>query len=153
MVPEHRSTLRGRPVVAGNARGTALLLEHGLSFAMALDVADGRITDVHSPYSGTSVSGRVLVMPAGRGSSSASTALAEAIRVGTAPAAMLLAEVDEILTVGAIVARTLYGHTCPIVILASEDMAAIETGAQVDVERDGSVSLERSTISASREGR
>src|SRR5581483_216357 len=39
---------------------------------------------------------KVLVMPHGRGSSSSSTVLAEAIRLATAPAAMVLAEPDPI---------------------------------------------------------
>ena len=46
-------------------------------------------------------------MPSGRGSSSSSSVLAEAIRAGTAPAAIVLGEADPILALGAIVAREL----------------------------------------------
>jgi uncharacterized protein len=54
-------------------------------------------------------------MPSGRGSSSSSSVLAEAIRAGTAPIAIVLFEPDPILALGAIVARELYGRTIPIV--------------------------------------
>jgi predicted aconitase with swiveling domain len=136
----------GRAMVAGDAVGSALILEQGLSFAMGFDVVDGRITDVHSPVHGEILTGRVLVMPVGRGSSSASTSLAEAIRLGTAPAAILLGEVDEILAIGAIVARTLYGRVCPIVVAAPSDLAAITTGATVRVNADGSFGIGMSEV-------
>jgi len=133
--------LQGRSVVAGEASGRPLVLEHGLSLAMALDVSSGRITDVHSSHAGESVTGRVLVMPAGRGSSSASTALAEAIRLRTAPAAIVLTEVDEILVVGALVARKLYGRTCPIVVVGAVDHASIQTDELAAIRVDGSIVL------------
>ena len=129
---------RGRAVVAGEAVGRALVVENGLSFAMGVDVVEGRITDVHSTHAGVSLAGRVLVMPTGRGSSSASTSLAEAIRLGTAPAAIVLREVDQILVVGAIVGRLLYGRICPILIVGTVDHAAIETDMMVTIAADGS---------------
>ena len=133
--------LRGRPLVSGTAAGAALVLEQGLSFAMAVDVETGRIIDVHSGHAGESLVGRVLVMPTGRGSSSASTSLAEALRLGTGPAAMVLGEVDEILAVGAIVARRLYGRTCPIVVLGAAEREQISTEDRVAIAEDGVVTL------------
>ncbi|HEX6989595.1 MAG TPA: DUF126 domain-containing protein, partial [Bacillota bacterium] len=56
-----------------------------------------------------------LLMPGGRGSSSSSTVLAEAIRLGTGPAAILLTERDAIIALGALVAGELYGRVCPVV--------------------------------------
>ena len=138
--------LQGRALVAGEAVGSALVLAQGLSFAMGFDVVEGRITDVHSPSRGQLLAGRVLVMPVGRGSSSASTSLAEAIRLGTAPAAIVLREVDEILVVGAIVARTLYGLTCPIILADPDDFARLADGATVRVEADGRITLADSEV-------
>jgi hypothetical protein len=57
-------------------------------------------------------------MPAGRGSSSSSYVLAEAIRAGTAPAAIVLGEPDPIVALGAIVAAELYGVDVPVVVAA-----------------------------------
>jgi hypothetical protein len=141
MTSERRVVLRGRPVVAGAAAGTALVLRDGLSLAMAVDVATGRIVDAHSAHAGESIAGRVLVMPTGRGSSNASTALAESIRLGTAPAALVLDDADEILIAGALVARVLYGRTCPIVV-SPEATAAIPPGALVRVRRSGIVATD-----------
>lgn len=150
-VPGH--LLRGRSVVAGEARGPALVLVDGLSFAMAFDPSTGTIRDVHSGAAGRSVTGCVMVMPSGRGSSSASTALAEAVRLHTAPAAIVLGEVDEILAVGSIVARRLYGTACPIVVLGETDRRHIMEGMDVTVLPDGSVIVGPASASSSRGAR
>jgi uncharacterized protein len=76
------------------------------------------------------------VMPSGRGSSSSSSVLAEAIRLGTAPLAILLAEPDNILVLGALVAGYLYDRTCPIVVLPGDHPVIIATGDRVEVQGD-----------------
>lgn len=105
-----------RTLVPGDAEGEALVLEEPLSFWGGLDPATGRLIDAHHPQLGELVTGRVLVMPSGRGSSSSSSVLAEAIRAGTAPAAIVLFEPDPIVALGAIVARELYGTAVPVVV-------------------------------------
>ena len=110
--------LRRRTLVAGTAEGPALVLDEPLSLWGGLDPETGDIVDVRHPQRGANVAGRVLVMPSGRGSSSSSSVLAEAIRAGTAPAAIVLGEADPILALGAIVARELYGSSVPIVVVA-----------------------------------
>jgi predicted aconitase with swiveling domain len=125
--------LRGRVLVAGEASGPALVLEAPLSLWGGLDPHTGRVSDHHHPQRGATVTGRVLVMPSGRGSSSSSSVLAEAIRLGTAPLAILLAEADEILVLGALVAGHLYGRTCPIVVLPAAAGGAIATGDRLVV--------------------
>src|SRR6266567_1531224 len=113
MMPSGRS-YEGRALVAGAATAPALVLEAPLSLWGGMDPRTGRISDRHHPQVGATVNGRVLVMPSGRGSSSSSSVLAEAIRLGTAPLAILVEEPDEILVLGAIVADQLYGRTCPV---------------------------------------
>jgi len=105
-----------RTLVPGTAEGRALVLDEPLSFWGGIDPQSGDITDVRHPQHGASVTGRILVMPSGRGSSSSSSVLTEAIRVGTAPAAIVLGEADPILALGAIVARELYGKATPVVV-------------------------------------
>ena len=90
---------------------------------VAVDVETGRIIDRSHPDLGETVSGRILVMPGGRGSSSSSSVLAEAVRRGTGPAAIVLAIPDPILTVGAIVAQALYGARCPVVVCSLDGIA------------------------------
>ena len=77
----------------------------------------GSLTD-GTPKYGAVVSGKVLVMRAGRGSSSGSAVLAEALRRGTGPAAILLSERDGIVAAGAIVASRLYGVSCPVFLVS-----------------------------------
>ena len=126
--------MRGRLLAPGTARGTALVLHEALSLWGGIDPATGIVIDARHPQRGESVAGRVLVMPAVRGSSSSSSILAEAVRAGFAPAAILLGEPDLILVVGAAVAEELYGRTVPIVLLSLGQLAAIANGAQVIVE-------------------
>jgi predicted aconitase with swiveling domain len=127
-----------RVYVGGEAAGRALLLARPLSFWGGLDAETGRIIDRTHPQFGAHVSGSILVMPAGRGSSSSSAVLAESIRRGTAPAAIVLAEADPILVVGALVAQALYGKTCPVVVgpidmIRPGDTVRV-TGARLEVQ-------------------
>jgi predicted aconitase with swiveling domain len=123
-----------RVLAAGTARGEAVVLEQPLSFWGGVDPATGSVIDRRHPQAGVPLAGRILVMPFGRGSSSSSTVLAEAIRVGTAPAAIVLLEPDPILALGAAVARELYGRSLPVVVLPPGDYERIRTGDTVTVD-------------------
>ena len=125
--------MRGRVLAPGSAEGQALVLHEPLSLWGGIDPATGIIIDARHPQRGTSVVGRVLVMSAVRGSSSSSSVLAEAVRAGCAPAAILLGEPDLILAVGAAVAEELYGRTVPVIQLALEELAGIVDGAHLSV--------------------
>ena len=109
-------------MVAGVASGEALVLAEPLSFWGGIDPATGDVIDTHHPQRGANVAGRIVVMPSGRGSSSSSSVLAEAIRAGTAPAAIVLSEPDPILALGAIVARELYGRSVPVAVIPDPDV-------------------------------
>jgi len=71
-------------------------------------------------------------MPTGRGSSSASSVLAEAVRLGTAPVAIVLSEPDEIVALGSLVAEEIYGTVMPVVVAGDENIA---TGDHVSIEQ------------------
>jgi predicted aconitase with swiveling domain len=131
--------VKGRVLAAGQAVGQALVLEEPLSLWGGMDPGSGELIDARHPQRGALLAGRVLVMPAVRGSSSSSSILAEAVRAGHAPAAILLGEVDLILAVGAAVADELYGVRVPVLVLSSADLASIRDGQQVRIEEDGSV--------------
>ncbi len=128
-----------RALVAGTATGRALVLDEPLSFWGGVDPATGEVIDVRHPQYGANVTGRILVMPSGRGSSSSSSVLAEAIRAGTAPAAIVLREADPILPLGAIVARELYGASVPIVVVPDARYQSGEIVAVRASERGGDV--------------
>jgi predicted aconitase with swiveling domain len=137
----HSFKLAGRALLAGEAAGSALVLEAPLSLWGGMDPRTGRICDHHHPQLGETMTGKILVMSSGRGSSSSSSVLAEAIRLGTAPLAILLAEPDEILVLGALVADYLYERTCPVLVLPERAGGAIATGDQVTVSGDGTVTV------------
>ena len=108
-------------MVAGDADGEVLVLTEPLSFWGGVDETTGDIIDVHHPQHGANVASRVLVMPSGRGSSSSSSVLAELIRAGVGPAAILLGARDPIIALGALVAGQLYGQTVPVVVLSEDE--------------------------------
>ena len=107
----------------GRAEGAPLRLDEPLSFWGGIDSTTGRIIDRRHPQAGELVSGRILMMAAGRGSSSGSAALAEALRRGVGPAAILLLKRDPIVIVGALAAMELYGRSCPVALTATQDWA------------------------------
>ena len=127
-------TSAARTLAGGRGVGDVLVLTDPLSFWGGVEPATGAIVDVHHPQRGQVVTGRVLVMPGGRGSSSSSTALAEAIRLGTAPAAIVLAEPDPILGLGSIVAGELYGLAVPVVVADEDLYRSVSSGDRVEVE-------------------
>jgi predicted aconitase with swiveling domain len=125
-----------RTLVPGTGTGEVLVLDEPLSFWGGVDPATGEIIDVRHPQRGVNVAGRVLVMASGRGSSSSSSVFAEAVRAGTAPAALVLAQTDPILALGAVVARELYGREVPIVVSAEP---GVDTGDVVTVRAESTL--------------
>ena len=132
--------IQGKILVSGKASGAALVLDEPLSLWGGLNPHTGFITDQRHPQKGLSVTGRVLVLPAGRGSSSASSILLEAVRTKQAPAAILTSETDGILALGAAVARELYDQAPPVIVLHSLDYATIETDDWLTIDADGLIS-------------
>jgi predicted aconitase with swiveling domain len=133
--------VKGRVLADGAAHGLALVLGEPLSLWGGMDPASGAIIDVRHPQVGASVTGRVLVMRSVRGSSSSSSVLAESVRAGFAPAAILLGEPDLILAVGAAVAEELYGVPVPVLQLAPAELDAVRDGSAVSIREGGEVTL------------
>lgn len=123
-----------RTLVPGSAAGQALKLDEPLSLWGGLDPETGAVIDQRHPQWGENLAGRILVMPAGKGSSSASSILLEAVRLGTAPAAILLAEPDAILALGAAVAREMYDQAPPVVVLDKPTYDRIRTGDRAAID-------------------
>ncbi len=128
-----------RTLAPGTGRGTILRLDQPLSLWGGMDTERGVVIDPHHPQEGAMLSGRVVLMPSGRGSSSSSSILAEAVRAGTAPAAFVLLEADPILALGSIVAAELYGREVPVVVIDRTSYEHLAAGlvATVDASPDG----------------
>ena len=121
-------------LVPGAAAGPILKLDEPLSFWGGLDPATGTIIDRWHPQAGASVAGAMLMMPAGRGSSSGSATLAEALRLGAGPAAILMLERDAIVVVGAMVAAELYNLACPVALAYGRDWEALAAAARLAID-------------------
>ncbi len=128
----------GRVLSPGEARGALICLDEPLSFWGGVDSETGLIIDQSHPQVGQNIATKVLVMERGRGSSSGSSVLAEAIRAGTGPAGIVLAVDDEIIALGAIVADEIYGIQMPVVVL---DPAVHASLCQDEREVVGSVDI------------
>jgi predicted aconitase with swiveling domain len=124
--------LQGRSLHPGTAHAPLVVLDEPLSFWGGVD-ARGTVVDEHHPQAGASLIGKVVAMPSGRGSSSSTAVLAELIRSGHGPAALLLARCDTILVTGALVAAEMYGVELPVVELGPQVLAGLPAGAVLDV--------------------
>jgi predicted aconitase with swiveling domain len=133
---------RGRALTSGSACGAWIELAEPLSFWGGVD-AEGRVIDVHHPQSGTTLTGKVVGMGSGRGSSSAAAVLAEQIRTGHSPAAVVMTECDTILVVGALVAAELYDRHMPIVQVDESVFARLD--GRVTVRVDGTMTATLTT--------
>lgn len=131
-------SMKGGFHLRGEASGPVLRLPAPLSFWGGVEAGTGRIIDHSQPQFGAELKGRVLVMPSGRGSSSASSVLAETIRNATGPAAIIMQRPDPIITAGAMVARSLYGIVCPVVVMAID---ALGDGQVISIRPNGEDAL------------
>ena len=126
-------TLAASVLVAGDAGGEVLVLDRPLSLWGGVDAEHGVITSQRHPQRGASLTGRVVVMPVVIGSSSSSSVLAEMLRRGSGPAALVLGHPDSILAIGSIVAGRMYERGCPIVVLDTAGMATLAKARRAHV--------------------
>ncbi|KOX65619.1 hypothetical protein AA303_07885, partial [Pseudomonas psychrophila] len=127
------TSLSGRSLVEGAAVGPLLYADVGLSFWGGVDPFSGEVIDRHHPLSGECLAGRILAIPSGRGSCTGSSVLMELISNGHAPAALVLAEADEILTLGVLVAQTLFERSLPVLCIGKEAFAGLRGKAFASV--------------------
>lgn len=133
--------LGGRVLVPGTATGKLLRLTAPISFWGGVDPATGRISDPRHPEHGLDIAGRVLALPATVGSSSSSAIMLELLRIGKAPAAVLLGKVDAILVLGVIVAREMGYNTIPVLDVSEAELARLPANATLQIIEDGGIAL------------
>ncbi|HEY0214296.1 MAG TPA: aconitase X [Paenirhodobacter sp.] len=123
-------------IIAGRATGRVLAAEQGLSFWGGVDPASARVIDAHHPWTGQDLRGRVLVMPSSRGSCSGSGVLLDLALNGRAPAALIFREAEDVLTLGALVAGTLFDRPIPVLRLDAAQFAAVSAAEHVEIDHD-----------------
>jgi predicted aconitase with swiveling domain len=118
--------LKGRIVKEGRARGIALVSPEPIGFLGGVDPETGIVVERGHPLEGRSVAGRILVFPAGKGSTVGSYTLYRLARNGLAPAGIVNAQSEAIVAVGAIIAD--------IPMVDKIDIGRIETGQTVVID-------------------
>ena len=131
--------IRGRAVVAGAAEGEALVTSESLSFWGGYDFHTGEIIDKHHPLAGVRAAGRILAVPFSKGSSTTTAVLLEAVRAGTAPAAIVTTGTDSFFALASIVADVMYGKPFPVIALDADDFASLKTGEYLTVDVSGAI--------------
>lgn len=136
-------TLQGRVIIQGKARGSALVSGEPLSFWGGYDWKTGEIIDRRHMLSGAIAKDKILAVPFTRGSSTTTAVLLEAIRAGTAPAAIITTDVDFFFALASVVADELYTTPLPLIALAEQDFAQLKTDDEVQITNNGTVLITR----------
>lgn len=118
-------TGRAQAILPGTAEGAVLACAEPLSFWGGVDPATGRVIDVHHPLAGQSLAGRILVMPGTRGSCTGSGVLLDMVLNGHAPAALVFAEPEDVVTLGAMIGAEMFGKPLPVLRLMPDAFAAL----------------------------
>ena len=136
--------IRGTPLVPGAVEGEALVTREPLSFWGGFDHRTGEVIDRRHPLAGQNAAGRILVLPYARGSSTTTAILLEALRAGTAPAAILTTAPEPFFALAAVVAQEAFGLSLPVVILDRRDAETLRTGMHLRLEDDGTIAVDAS---------
>lgn len=133
--------LHGRVVAPGEASGFALVSREPLSFWGGYDWKTGEIIDRRHDLTGTNARGKILALPATRGSSTTTAVLLEAIRAGTAPAAIITTDTDFFFALASVVADELYASPLPLVALDALAFTQLKTGDFIEILHGGAIKI------------
>lgn len=126
----------GRVIFAGTVEGEALVTSMGISFFGGVDPETGVVVEKGHDLEGQSVQGKILVFPAGKGSTVGSYTLYRLKHAGLAPAAILNARCETITAVGCIIAEIPCIDQIPIEQFTTGDWIKVEGGSgSVDIIR------------------
>jgi len=120
--------LKGRKIFGGTIECEALVTTQAISFFGGVNPDDGVVQEKGHELEGKSISGKILVLPQGKGSTVGSYAIYRMKKQGTAPKALILKECEAIVAVGAIISE--------IPCVDKIDISKIKTGQKVKVNGD-----------------
>lgn len=130
--------IQGRTISPGKAEGEVLVINDAFSFLGGVDASTGELKV--SP--GGNIAGKVLVFPGGKGSTVGSFVMYDLKVHGKAPAAVINASAETIVTTGAVISS--------IPMVDHVDVALFKTGDIVKVDADqGIVDIEGVTVTDS----
>jgi predicted aconitase with swiveling domain len=121
----------------GECRAETLVLEEPLSFWGGLDPQTGRIIDERHPQQGASVTGRILMLPGTRGSTSSPGALCESLRLGTGPAGIVLPAPNVTILTAVTVAAELYQCSIPVLVVEPPEWDGLSLFKEIHITLKG----------------
>jgi hypothetical protein len=121
--------LRGRVIKTGRGEGPALVSVAPIGFLGGVDPETGIILEPGHPLQGQSMTGKVLVFPTGKGSTVGSYTILRLGRGGHGPVAMVNAESEAIVAVGAIIADIPMVDRIDISLIRDGDWVVVDDGS------------------------
>jgi predicted aconitase with swiveling domain len=124
-------TIKCRKISKGHAKGEVIITKDPLSFLGGVDPKTGVVIDPGHELHGKKISGKILVIPSGKGSTVGSYVIFQMAKNNTAPKAIISLKAEPIIATGAIMAGI------PLVDNLEIDILDIlEDGDVVEVDAD-----------------
>jgi predicted aconitase with swiveling domain len=131
--------IKGKSVTGGMAEGDAIVTRMPISFTGGLDPNSGIIREPDHELEGQSVAGKILVFPAGKGSTTGSWQFYATYKRGNAPKGIINVKAEGVVAVSAIITGTPMIHQ-----LEDDPLECISTGDFVRINADeGYIEVEK----------
>jgi phosphomecalonate degydratase small subunit len=123
--------IKCRKISSGHVQGKVIVSMDALSFLGGIDPQTGNIIDAENDLYNKNISGKILVIPSGKGSTVGSYVIFQMVKKNTAPLAIIAKNAEPIIATGAIMAGI------PMVDKPEEDVFQIlKEGDVVEVNAD-----------------
>ena len=119
---------KGNGLVGGIGEGVALVTSEGIAFNLGVDEVTGIVIETGHALEGECVAGCVVVCRSGKGSTAGSFSLLQLSRRGLAPAAIVNAQADAVITAGCVLAEI------PLVHRLDTDISTFSSGDTLRVD-------------------
>lgn len=119
---------KGNGLVGGIGEGVALVTSEGIAFNLGVDEVTGIVIETGHALEGECIAGRVVVCRSGKGSTAGSFSLLQLSRRGLAPAAIVNAQADAVITAGCVLAEI------PLVHRLDTDISTFSSGDTLRVD-------------------
>jgi uncharacterized protein len=126
--------IKSRKISKGHAKGEIILTKEPISFLGGVDPETGTVIDSNHELHGRKISGKILFIPSGKGSTVGSYVIYQMFKNKTAPLAIIAIEAEPIIATGAIMAEI------PMVDRPEADiLGTLKEGDLVEVDADSGI--------------
>ena len=123
--------ISAKTVMRGVAEGEALVSRTAISFTGGMDPDTGIIREPGHELEGQSVAGKILVFPAGKGSTTGSWQYYAAFKRGSGPKGIINIKAEGVVVISAIITGTPMVHE-----LEQDPLTVIQTGDFIRIDAD-----------------